>query len=281
MSPAIIGFVVLALILLLVFARMVYRLILGESMSDALIQRDNAACALALGGFLFGVVQVTIPILSAPSTSFWQDIKATAAYGIGGILAMSLTALAFEQYSKMTGTDLHAEIRAGNVAAGLVAAGIYFAASEIVGGALTGDGGSLLPTIAFWLAGTIALVVLTHLFRLLTAYNDAHLINEKNLAAAAAYAGLIIGVGLMVGHAVKGTFVDYTSSFRAFGLMLLLVVSFYPVRQIVVQMLLLGGGFSFHNGRLDHEIAHDHNVGAGVLEALGYLATALVITRIF
>jgi hypothetical protein len=62
---------------------------------------------------------------------------------------------------------------------------------------------------------------------------------------------------------------------------MLLTLSFYPVRQIVVQMLLLGGGFSLHNGRLDHEIATDGNVGAGVIEAIGYLATALVITRIF
>ena len=281
MTPATIGFVILAVILLLVVARALYRVILGESMTDALIQRDNVAMAVALGGFLLGVVQVIIPILSAPSHSFWQDVIATAAYGIGGIVAMSLTALMFEQYSKATGTDLHAEIRAGNVAAGLIAAAVYFAASEIVSGALTGDGGSLAPTIVFWLAGTVALIVLTHAFRMLTAYDDAHLINERNVAAACGYAGLVVGVGMMAGHAVSGTFTGYASSFRAFGLMMLLVVSFYPVRQIVVQMLLLGGSFSLRNGRLDHEIAHDRNVGAGLLEALGYFATALVITRIF
>jgi hypothetical protein len=59
------------------------------------------------------------------------------------------------------------------------------------------------------------------------------------------------------------------------------VLALYPVRQIIVQMLLLGGGFSFRNGRLDREIAQDQNVGAGLLEAIGYLATALVVTRIF
>ncbi|NOT58854.1 MAG: DUF350 domain-containing protein [Acidobacteria bacterium] len=281
MTLATIGFVVLAVVVLLIIARVIYRVILGESMTDALIQRDNVAAALALGGFLLGVVQVTIPILSAPSQSFWQDVAATAAYGIGGIVAMSLTALAFEQYSKATGTDLHAQIRAGNVAAGLIAAAVYFAASEIVSGALTGDGGSLAPTVVFWLAGTAALIALTHVFRMLTSYNDAHHLNEGNVAAACAYAGLVVGIGMMAGHAVEGTFTGYASSFRSFGAMLLLVVSFYPVRQIVVQMLFLGGGFSLHNGRLDHEIEHDRNVGAGVLEALGYFAAALVITRIF
>jgi uncharacterized membrane protein YjfL (UPF0719 family) len=281
MNAATVGFVVLAIVLLLLVARVAYRVVLGESVTDVLTKHDNVAAAVALGGFLLGVVQVTIPILSAPSQSFWQDAAATAAYGIGGIVAMSLTALAFEQYSKATGTDLHAEIRAGNVAAGLIAAAVYFAASEIVSGALTGDGGSLLPTVVFWLAGTVALIVLTHIFRLVTAYNDAHQLNEGNLSAACAYAGLVVGIGMMAGHAVSGSFTDYASSFRSFGAMLLLVVSFYPVRQIVVQMLLLGGGFALRNGRLDHEIAHDQNVGAGVLEALGYFATALVITKIF
>jgi hypothetical protein len=53
------------------------------------------------------------------------------------------------------------------------------------------------------------------------------------------------------------------------------------VRQVVVQMLFLGGGFSFRRGRLDHEIAQDRNVGAGLLEAVGYIATAMIVTRLF
>ncbi len=281
MTAATIGFVILAVIVLLIVARGVYRVLLGESMTTALIDRDNKAAAIALGGFLLGVIQVIIPVLSGPSHSFWSDVTSVAAYGIGGIVAMSLTALIFERYSKWAGAPLHDQISAGNVAAGICAAGIYFAASVIVAGVLSGDGGSFGPTIVFWLAGTTALIVLTHLFRQLTAYNDAELLNSGNIAAACGYAGLVIAIGMMVGYAVSGTFTDYASAFRQFGLMLLLVLVLYPVRQIIVQMLFLGGGFSFRNGRLDHEIAKDGNVGAGVLEAVGYFAAALVVTRIF
>ncbi len=281
MDAATIGFVILAVIVLLIVARGVYRVLLGESMTAALIDRDNKAAAIALGGFLLGVIQVIIPVLSGPSHSFWSDVTSVAAYGIGGIVAMSLTALIFERYSKLTGVELHNQICAGNVAAGICAAGVYFAASVIVAGVLSGDGGSFGPTIVFWLAGTAALIGLTHLFRQLTAYNDAELLSSGNVAAACGYAGLVIAIGMMVGYAVSGTFTDYASAFRQFGLMLLLVLVLYPVRQIIVQMLFLGGGFSFRNGRLDHEIAKDGNVGAGVLEAVGYFAAALVVTRIF
>lgn len=281
MDAATIGFVVLAVIILLIVARVVYRLILGESMTEALIDRDNKAAAIALGGFLLGVIQVIIPVLSGPSHSFWSDVTSVASYGIGGIVAMSVTAQIFEQYSKWTGVALHDQICKGNVAAGICAAGMYFAASEIVAGVLTGDGGNLVVTAVFWLAGTAALLILTHLFRQLTAYNDSHLIAEGNVAAACGYAGLVIAIGMMTGYAVSGAFTTYANAFADFGKMMLLVLVLYPVRQIIVQMLFLGGGFSFRNGRLDHEIATDGNVGAGLLEAVGYFAAALVVTRIF
>jgi uncharacterized membrane protein YjfL (UPF0719 family) len=278
MNATTIGFVVLAVIGLLAIARAVYRLILGQSMTETLIHTDNKAAAVALGGFLLGVVFVIIPVLTGPSHSFWADVRATAAYGIGGIVAMALSGLIFE---KAFGIELRQQIAAGNLAAGLVSASIHLASSQLVAGALTGDGGSLAPTIVFWAAGVAAMIAISQLFRQLTPYNDYDLIRNGNVAAALGCGGLIVAVGMMVGYAVSGTFVGYAESFRSFGLLLLAVLALYPVRQIVVQMLFLGGGFSFRNGRLDREIADDRNVGAGLLEAVGYLATALIVTRLF
>lgn len=281
MDAATIGFVALAVIVLLIIARAVYRLILGQSMSDALINQDNRAAAVALGGFLLGVINVVIPILSGPSHEFWADVRGTLGYGVAGILAMAVTSLIFDQYSRATGLAKREQIARGNLAAGIIGGAVHLAASQIVAGALTGDGGAVVTTVVFWLAGVAALVVITHIFRLLTGYDDSHLISEGNVAAALGMAGLIIGIGMMIGYAVSGTFVGYAASFRSFGLFLLAVLVFYPVRQIVVQMLILGGGFSLRHGRLDREIEEDKNVGAGLLEAVGYVATAMVITRIF
>jgi uncharacterized membrane protein YjfL (UPF0719 family) len=280
MDATTIGFVALATILLLIIARAVYGLALRESMTSVLIENDNKAAAIALGGFLLGVVQVIIPVLAGPSHSFWTDVQGVAAYGIGGIVAMTVSGLIFTWYSRLTGTPLRAQVAGGNVAAGIVVAGEYLAVGHVVSGALTGDGGSILPTIVFWLAGIVALLILTHLFKLLTTYNDAELISQGNIAAALGYAGLLVAIGMMVGYAASGTFTGYQEGFRAFGLMILLTLILYPVRQIIVQMLLLGGGFSLRNGRLDHEIAQDRNIGAGILEAVGYIATAMLVTRL-
>ncbi len=281
MDATTIGFVVLAVIVLLIIARVVFRLVLGQSVTDTLIHRDNKAAAVSLCGFLLGVINVVIPILSGPSHSFWADVKGVLAYGVGGIVAMAVASMIFEQYSRATGVPLREQIAAGNLSAGIVDGAIHLASSQIVAGALTGDGGSIVPTVVFWLAGVVALVVLTHIFRMLTSYDDADLIKNGNVAAALGCAGLIVAIGMMVGSAVSGSFTGYADSFRQFGVALLVVLILYPVRQIIVQMLFLGAGFTFKGGRLDHEIAEDRNVGAGLLEAVGYLATALIVTRLF
>jgi hypothetical protein len=90
MGASTIGFVVLAIIVLLIIARVVYRLILGRGMTETLIDSDNKAAAVSLGGFLLGVIQVVIPVLTGPGHSFWADLKGVAAYGIGGIIAWRL-----------------------------------------------------------------------------------------------------------------------------------------------------------------------------------------------
>ena len=280
MDATTIGFVALAAVMLLVIARGVYQLVLGISMTEALIHHDNKAAAIALAGFLLGVIQVIIPVFTGPVHSFWHDLANVAVYGVAGLVVLTISGLIFTWYCTLTGTNLKEQISQGNVAAGIVAAGAYLAVSGLTSGILTGDGGQLLPTIVFWAAGLGAIIVLTHLFRLLTAYDDAALISQGNVAAALGFAGLLIAVGMMVGYSVAGTFTGYREGFISFGLFLLLTLLFYPVRQIVVQMLMLGGGFSLYNGRLDHEIAEDKNVGAGVLEAVGYIATALLMTRI-
>jgi uncharacterized membrane protein YjfL (UPF0719 family) len=173
-------------------------------MTETLINNDNKAAAVSLAGFLLGVIQVVIPVLTGPSHSFWADVKGVAAYGIGGIIAMAVAGVVFEQYSRWVGAPLREEIAAGNLSAGIIDGAIFFASSQIVAGALSGDGGSIVPTVVFWALGVVALIVFTHIFRSLTSYNDAESVKSNNVAAALGCAGLIIAIGIMAGYAVAG-----------------------------------------------------------------------------
>src|SRR5262245_13924553 len=136
MDAATIGFVVLAIIILLIIARVVYRFLLGQGMTETLINSDNKAAAVSLGGFLLGVIQVVIPVLMGPSHSFWADVAGVAAYGVGGIIAMAVAGVIFELYSQWAGAPLRQQIAAGNLSAGIIDGATFFASSQIVAGAL-------------------------------------------------------------------------------------------------------------------------------------------------
>jgi hypothetical protein len=61
---------------------------------------------------------------------------------------------------------------------------------------------------------------------------------------------------------------------------LLLALALYPVRQLVVGPLLLGLPARMRGGALDRMIAQERSVAVGAIEALAYLAMALLATAI-
>src|SRR5262245_66227824 len=97
---------------------------------------------------------------------------------------MAVAGVIFEQYSQWAGAPLREEIAAGNLSAGIIDGAIFFASSQIVAGALSGDGGSIVPTIVFWAVGVVALIVFTHIFRSLPSYTYAESVKSNNAAAA-------------------------------------------------------------------------------------------------
>jgi uncharacterized membrane protein YjfL (UPF0719 family) len=145
---------------------------------------------------------------------------------------------------------------------------------------LSGEGGGLVILLVFFLLGQLALIGIAYVFRYLTTYDDIQEVATGNIAAAVALAGLLIGVGLIVSHAVSGTYHGFGHALVSFVVALLLVVVFYPVRQIVVQWIVLGGPLHWRATLLDEEIARDKNVAAGLLEATAYLTTALFLTNV-
>ena len=101
-----------------------------------------------------------------------------------------------------------------------------------------------------------------------------------NVAAALSYAGLTVGVAVIVGQAVDGTFTGWGPSFIAYGKALLWAAGLYLVRQLIVQTIFLGS-FSLRGGTLDTEISRDKNVGMGAIEAMVYVATGLIVVHVF
>ncbi|MCS6989511.1 MAG: DUF350 domain-containing protein [Chloroherpetonaceae bacterium] len=274
-------FVAAIVLAMIVFARLVNQFLMKTHLSDALIKADNPALGVAIAGYVFGVVIITTAVMRGEGSGDWlQDALVALAYGAGGVLFLAFISLfGFKLFHSV---DYLEEIEKRNVAVGVVAAGRFVATGLVIAGAISGDskGGTPLTTLVFFLVGQLALVAISRLYRLLTNYNDTQEFIGGNMAAALSYAGVMIGIGIAVGNGLRGDFIDYETSFLGFGKSLLVIVSFYPIRQFLVQGVLLGGGFALRGGKLDEEIRKDRNVGASVIEAMAYVATAILVTEL-
>lgn len=274
-------FVATIMVLMVVFARLVNQLLMKTHLSDALIKADNPALGVAIAGYVFGVVLITTALLRGEgSGDMVQDGLIALAYGVGGVLFLAFISLfGFKLFHAV---DYLEEIEKRNVAVGIVAAGRFIATGLVIAGTISGDakGGTVLTSIIFFLVGQIALILIARLYRLLTNYNDTQEFISGNIAAAISYAGVMVGIGIAVGSGLRGDFIDYQTSFIGFGKSLLVVLSFYPIRQFLVQGVLLGGGFAPYGGKLDDEVSKDRNIGVSVIEATAYIATAILVTEL-
>lgn len=276
-----IGFVAAAVVILLFIARLVNQFFMRERLTDALTTKDNAALGISLSGYLLGVLLITADVLSGPGHGAWQkDALSVLLYGVGGMLFLVFVGTV--ELKLLLSPETLKGVRSGNTAAGIVTAGSYVATSLIIAASVSGEsvGGTLVTALIFFVIGQITLLVVTVLFRFLTAYNDTAEILNGNAAAALSYAGLMIAVAIIVGHSIRGEFVDYPSSLLSYAWSMMVVIAMYPVRQFLVQGLLLGGGFKPYGGRLDEEISKDRNLSAGVLEAMTYMGAAFLATRL-
>ncbi len=278
MDIAEVVFVVAAALILVALSRWVLQWIFGHSLRVLLTDHDNPAIGVAVAGYLFSVIWTITVLLSSPGSGFWQDILDVLLYGVLGIAL--LTAVSLITCRFFLGLHVREQLEGRNVAAAIVVAGVYVATSFTYSGALDGEGGGFGILLLFFVLGQVALLIMTYVFRWLTSYDDVQEIASGNIAAGLALAGLLVAMGIIVGNAASGDFAGLGDSLVSFLLALLVFLIFYPVRQLVVQGLILGGRLSWRGILLDTEIAQDKNVAAGLLEGMTYLSTALFITLV-
>jgi uncharacterized membrane protein YjfL (UPF0719 family) len=178
-------------------------------------------------------------------------------------------------------SHLPGEIARGNLAAG-VAAGAHFASTGlIIARCLYGDDLATLGiSIVFFVLAQATLHLFVVLFRTLTLYAEDEEILGENVAAALSYAGAMLAIALIVGHAVEGEFEGWAVSLRSYVVALASVLVLYPVRQLAVQTIMLRQPFALRGGALDRLVAQERNVGASAVEVVSYLAAAILLTGI-
>lgn len=264
-------------VLLTYLAKGAWGWVLGVHLDDELTEADNPAAGVLLSGYLLGVFLAFSGVLAAPplgpQPSLWVEALSFAGFGLAGVVFLFLALLGAPWVG---GVRLRRDVIEGrNVAAATIVAASFVATGLIFQGAVAGEGAgwvALASLVVFQLLGQLWLALAALVFEAVTPFAwREEIVKQRNLAAALAFSGVVMAAGLLLRNAVAGPFTGWDHDLWAFfldGLPLLLLV---PARPLLAAGVVLG------RRNLNHEIAEDRNVAAGLLEGTTYLGFALLI----
>jgi len=238
-----------------------------------LVEKDNAALALAVVGYYFGLVLAIGGTIAGPSAGLVEDLYDLVIYGILSIILLNISWFLCDKlilYKFRVSEEL---IRDHNQGTGVVSAGISVASGFIIYGAVSGEGGSIWTVLVFWALGQVLLILAGLVYELITPYNIHEEIEKDNVAAGVSFAGALVSIGVIIGLAGEGDFTSWSTDlpvyigFAVLGLILL------PIIRLLTDKVLLP------TVKLSDEISAQEkpNVGAAYIEAFSYIAAAFII----
>jgi uncharacterized membrane protein YjfL (UPF0719 family) len=267
------------ILVLLLLHRLLQWLLVGRKSLKADMLGPNRAFALREVGDVLAVFLVGAAVVRSCADGEGgaiDDAIWCAAFGVTGLLLLEITTHFGLRLLLMR--RLTASIERGNVAAGIAASAHYLAMGVLTSRAVAGtDLHGLGLSVAFFAIGVVTHMLLLSLFRALTTYDDAEQIEGDNTAAALSYGGVSLALALVIARALEGDFVDWSTALFGFASLSLCALGLYPVRQLLVQGLVLGTRPALRGGALDVAIGRDRNAGAAALEAACHLGGAFAL----
>jgi uncharacterized membrane protein YjfL (UPF0719 family) len=271
-----IGLAFVALALLIITAAKLINDFLTPYLIDLeLAKKDNVALAVSFSGYLLGVVIVFIGAYLGPSKGLVADLLYVGGWSLFGVVLLNLSRMINDRLILYKFSNVKEIIEDKNVGTGAVQAGSYIASGFVVAGAINGQGGGLLTALAFFFAGQVVLVLFGFIYQFFTRYDIHAEIEDDNIAAGIAFCGALIAIGIVLGHASAGEFINWSANMTTFASEAAIVVILIPLVRLCFDKI------TFSKVDLNHEISVDRNVGAAILEASAMIAFASILVHIF
>ncbi len=269
------GFILLVAFYVLFFiGKLVNDLLHKEyNLTEELVHKDNPAIAIALGGYYFGLVLCLGGALAGPTRGIVEDLIDLTIYGLLAIVLLNISWYLCDKVILPKFKISDELIRDRNEGTGAVSFGISVASGFIVFGAVSGVGGNIWSTMAFWAIGQVLLMIAGLVFKAITPYDVHAEIEKDNVAAGVSFAGALISVGIVVGLAAEGDFESWSEDLPQFFLIAAIGLVLLPLIRFLTDKVLLP------TVSLADEIANQEkpNVGAAYIEAISYISAAFVI----
>ncbi len=243
------------------------------NLTNEIVEKDNPAVALAVTGYYLGLVLGIGGSLTGYDQGIVDDILDLCIFGGLSIILLNISWFLCDKavlYKFKISDEL---IRDRNQGTGAVSFGVSIASGLIVYGAVSGEGGNIWTSIAFWAIGQAILILATYVYNFITPYDIHEQIEKDNVAAGISFAGALIAMGVIVGLSAERDFNSWKEDLPTFIFISLIGLAMLPLIRFLTDKILLP------TVKLTDEIATQEkpNVGAAYIEAFSYIAGSFII----
>lgn len=242
-----------------------------------MVEKDNLAFSFAYTGYFAGLLLAVGSAVYGESLGLLTDLEDMAIFGLLAIVLLTLSSLIIDKITLRKFSIWKEITEDRNAGMGIIEGANYVASGLIIFGAITGESGNLLfgiyTAVAYWAIGQVLIILATAIYNRFMPYSLHDEIEKDNNAAGLAFAGLIIAVANLIRNGLMGDFASWDETLievayeTGIGLIIL------PLIRTLVDRILLPGR------KLSDEIAGQEkpNVGAGLIEAFGYIGGSVLI----
>ncbi len=240
-----------------------------------IFERGNNALAISTVGYLLGIVIALGGVLTGPSSGWEADLSSIALFGLQTVVLMLIASFLCEKILLPKFDNTKEVVEDQNLGTAFVEAGMHIANGLILLAIQQGSGEWWIALV-FWALAQVALILVGLLYEVATPHSIHSELENDNAAVGLAFGGVLVGMGNIVSIAVAGDFVGWTSSLvlfasdAVFGLVVLFVIK-------KLTDVLLAPGVSLSQQQTEA----DPSVGAGLLEAFGYIGGSMLVVWVF
>lgn len=252
-----------------------------------LATRDNFAFGIAMSGGMLGLTLMLTGALSGDAgATLWEELLSLCGYGLLGLCLISVGRL-FQDRLVLTGMDVRAGIRAGNLAAAVVDLSNSLAIGLILRAVMlwvesNRPSGLLVILLAFLVTQLLAALLIRYsLFVYARRHEGASLqqaLQEGNLALAVRHLGHLSAVALAV-TAASGL-VAYEPEGLMVSLLAWILVSL-AFALLVTLLSILARRLILLDIDMVEEVDRQQNVGVAAVESAIYISMGLLLAALF
>ena len=245
------------------------------SLKDEIFGRANSALAVSTAGYLLGIVIALGGVLTGPSAGLQADLTSIALFGLQTVVMMLVASFICEKLLLHHFDNTKEVVEDQNLGTAFVEAGLHIANGLILLSIQQGAG-AWQTGIAFWAIAQVVLLLAGLLYEWTTSHSIHDELERDNAAVGLAFGGVLVGMGNIVSISVGGDFTGWAESLKLFAADVLFgLVALYLIKKLTD--LLLAPGVSLAG----EQTAETPRIGAGLLEAFGYVGGSMLIVWVF